>query len=206
MNATDPTADELFATLPVTDTETQRRLHARLVQDAERSGLLDVAYRTLDTPVGRLLLAASERGLVRVAYDMEDHAEVLEALAEKVSPRVMNAPARLDPVVREIEEYFAGTRRRFDVPLDLRLARGFRLGVLEHLAEIGYGRTESYAQVAAATGSPRAVRAVGTACATNPLPVVLPCHRVVRSDGSFGGYVGGPDAKQALLRLEGAAA
>ena len=181
------------------------RLRARLVADAESAGILDVAYRTLDTAVGSLLLAATEQGLVRVAYQCEDHDTVLQALAEKVSPRILNAVSRLDPVARQLEEYFAGTRKAFDVPLDLRLASGFRLEVLSHLPQIGYGHVENYSQVAAAVGSPRAVRAVGSACAKNPLPVVVPCHRVVRADGSYGGYVGGREAKQALLALEGAA-
>jgi len=207
MNAvSEPNASDLFASLPATDLEAQHRLHERLVAAAETEGVLDIAYRTIDTPVGALLLAATDQGLVRVAYDREDHDKVLETLAAKVSPRILLAPARLDRVAQEVEEYFAGTRRMFDVPLDLRLATGFRLGVLAHLSEIAYGRTESYAEVATAAGSPKAVRAVGTACATNPLPVVVPCHRVVRSDGSFGGYVGGADAKHTLLALEAAAA
>lgn len=206
MNATtEPSTGELFADLSDVDTTTRRRLHERLVAAAETEGVLDVAYRTVDTPVGTLLLAATDQGLVRVAYDREGHEKVLEMLAAKVSPRVLEAPARLDHVAHELEQYFAGTRRTFDVPLDLRLATGFRLGVLTHLTHIGYGRTESYAQVAAAAGSPRAVRAVGTACATNPLPLVVPCHRVVRSDGSFGGYAGGTEAKRVLLTLESAA-
>jgi methylated-DNA-[protein]-cysteine S-methyltransferase len=129
---------------------------------------------------------------------------VLAKLAGAVSPRILRAPARLDAVARQLSEYFDGGRRMFDVPLDFRLSNGFRRAVLAHLPAIGYGNTESYAQVAAAAGSPRAVRAVGTACATNPLPVVVPCHRVVRSDGSFGGYVGGEDAKRTLLTLEAA--
>jgi methylated-DNA-[protein]-cysteine S-methyltransferase len=180
------------------------RLRARLVADAEREGILDVAYRTVDTPVGSLLLAATPAGLVRVAYESAGHDDALATLAARVSPRILRAPGRLDPVARQLDEYFAGTRRSFDVPLDLRLASGFRRAVLDHLAEIGYGRTESYAEVATAAGSPRAVRAVGTACAMNPVPVVLPCHRVVRADGSPGGYAGGPDAKQTLLALEAA--
>lgn len=179
-----------------------QRLRDRLAAEADRADLLDVAYRTLDTPVGPLLLAATERGLVRVAYAVEDHDAVLASLAARVSPRVLAAPRRLDAVSGQLAEYFAGRRRSFDVPLDLRLAGGFRRAVLERLGEIHYGRTRSYAQVAAAAGSPRAVRAVGTACATNPLPVVLPCHRVVRSDGSLGGYLGGPEVKRALLELE----
>lgn len=167
--------------------------------------LLDIAYRTVDTPISTLLLAATEVGLVRVAFAREDHDAVLEKLAAKVSPRVLRAPARLDPVVRQLAEYFDGTRQVFDLPLDFQLSTGFRRAVLAHLPEIRYGQTESYAQVAAAAGSPRAVRAVGSACATNPLPVVVPCHRVVRSDGTRGGYVGGEDAKRTLLTLEAAA-
>jgi methylated-DNA-[protein]-cysteine S-methyltransferase len=192
----------LFDALPAIDEAAQARLHARLIARAQRDGLLDVAYRTVATPVGELLLAATGQGLVRVAYPGEGHDAVLARLAEAVSPRILRAPGRLEQASRQLEEYFAGHRTVFELPLDLRLAKGFRRQVLAHLPEIPYGRTESYAQVAAATGSPRAVRAVGTACATNPLPVVVPCHRVVRSDGTFGGYVGGPAAKQALLALE----
>lgn len=186
------------------DENATRRLHERLVAAARQDGLLDVAYRTIDTPVGTLLLAATEHGLVRVAYDREGHDAVLAKLAGLVSPRILRAPARLDPVARQLDEYFAGRRRVFEVPLDLRLSKGFRCAVLAHLPDIAYGRTETYARVASATGNPKAVRAVGTACATNPLPVVVPCHRVVRSDGSFGGYVGGANAKRTLLSLEAA--
>jgi methylated-DNA-[protein]-cysteine S-methyltransferase len=180
------------------------RLHARLVHEADTGDLLDVAYRTIDTPVGALLLAATTAGLVRVAYDVEGHDAVLAGLADRISPRVLRAPARLDNVARQIDEYFAKRRTVFEVPVDLRLAEGFRRNVIEHLREIGYGHRESYATVAAAIGNPRAVRAVGTACAHNPLPVVIPCHRVVRSDGSTGQYVGGPLAKSTLLDLEAA--
>ncbi len=184
------------------DDETLGRLHQKLERAAATDHLLDVAYRTVDSPVGPLLVAATTVGLVRVAYDVEDHDAVLAALADTVSPRVLRAPARLDAAARQLEEYFAKRRTDFDVPVDLRLAAGFRRSVIEHLRDIGYGRRESYAQVAAAVGSPRAVRAVGSACAHNPLPVVIPCHRVVRSDGSTGQYVGGPAAKSALLDLE----
>jgi methylated-DNA-[protein]-cysteine S-methyltransferase len=196
---------DLFAALPEIDEAAQRRLHTRLAAAADQAGILDVAYRTIDTPVGALLLAATGQGLVRVAYAREDHDLVLEQLANRVSPRVLRAPARLDGAARELEEYFAGRRSLFDLPLDLRLARGFRRTVLSHLPEIAYGHTASYAALAAAAGNPRAVRAAATACATNPLPVVVPCHRVVRSDGTIGGYVGGTDAKRALLALEAAA-
>jgi methylated-DNA-[protein]-cysteine S-methyltransferase len=196
--------DDLFAfTAP--DPGTLTRLHARLEQSAESEGLLDVAYRTVDSPVGALLLAATPRGLVRVAYDIEDHDRVLETLAGKVSSRVLRAPKRLDTAARELGEYFAGRRRAFDLPLDMSLSRGFRLLVQQHLPSIGYGQTRSYQQVAELVGNPRAVRAVGTACATNPLPVVVPCHRVLRTDGTPGGYVGGPAAKTTLLNLEAAA-
>lgn len=180
------------------------QLHASLAAAAEDHGVLDLAYRIVETPVGRLLLAATDCGLVRVAYEREDHDRVLEMLASTVSPRILWAPAKLDPLARELDEYFAGRRRTFDVALDLRLSRGFRREVLTHLAEIGYGRIESYTEVAQAAGNPKAVRAVGSACATNPLPVVLPCHRVLRSDGSLGGYVGGLEAKRTLLALEAA--
>jgi methylated-DNA-[protein]-cysteine S-methyltransferase len=193
----------LPGTVPVTDTEL-RVLRDRLAERADAAGLLDVAYRTIDTPVGTLLLAATPDGLVRVAYASEDHDAVLAALAARISPRILAAPRRLDATARELDEYFAGTRRTFDLPLDLRLTTGFRRAVLRQLPGIGYGRTASYATIAAAAGSPRAVRAVGTACATNPLPIVVPCHRVIRSDGSPGRYLGGPAAKQLLLNLEAA--
>ena len=196
---------DLVAALPLAGEDAIRRLHARLVLAAEAEGILDVGYRTIDTPVGSLLLAATNQGLVRVAYARENHDQVLAKLAERISPRSLHAPARLDLFARELDEYFAGARTLFDLPLDFRLSTGFRREVLAHLSEIGYGKTASYASVAQAVGNPRAVRAVGTACATNPLPVVVPCHRVVRSDGTMGGYAGGPEAKHTLLRLEAAA-
>ena len=205
MTATESDDGSPFAGLPGEDPEVLARLHARLVEDARRDGVLDVAYRTLDTPAGQLLLAATDQGLVRVAYAVQDHEAVLRQLADRVSPRILRAPGRLDEAARQIEGYFARRRTSFELPLDWRLSKGFRREVLAHLPAIGYGRTESYAQVAVAAGSPRAVRAVGTACATNPLPLIVPCHRVVRSDGSPGGYAGGPAAKRILLDLEAAA-
>lgn len=181
-------------------------LHQRLATVAAETGVLDVAYRTLDTPIGSLLLAATERGLVRIAFAQEDHETVLQSLSERISPRILHAPTRLDTAAHELEEYFAGRRHAFDLPLDRQLSTGFRATVLVHLSEdLGYGQTASYAQVAQWAGNPRAVRAVGSACATNPLPVVVPCHRVVRSDGSLGGYLGGLGAKSALLTLEATA-
>jgi methylated-DNA-[protein]-cysteine S-methyltransferase len=186
------------------DDQTMGKLHTRLEHAADAGGVLDVAYRTIDTPVGTLLLAATPIGLVRVAYDVEGHDAVLGRLADVVSPRILRSPLRLDMVARQLDEYFAKRRTTFDVPVDLRLTDGFRRSVIEHLRDIGYGDRESYATVAAAVGSPKAVRAVGTACARNPLPVVIPCHRVVRSDGSTGQYAGGPAAKATLLDLEAA--
>jgi methylated-DNA-[protein]-cysteine S-methyltransferase len=179
-----------------------RRLRERLATAAQAEGILDLAYRTVDSPVGPLLLAATDIGLVRVAYSREDHDTVLQTLADRISPRILHAPARLDPAARELDEYFAGTRQTFDLALDWQLSAGFRASVLHRLPDIGYGHTASYATVAALAGNPKAVRAVGTACATNPLPVVIPCHRVVRSDGSMGGYLGGVEAKRTLLTLE----
>lgn len=185
--------------------ETLDALRARLVQRAGEAGLVDVAYRTIDSPVGPLLLAATGQGLVRIAFEREGFDAVLSTLAATLSPRVLEAPRRLDAAATELEEYFAGTRRRFDLPLDHALSSGFRETVQRHLPRIDYGRTLSYAEVAELVGNPRAVRAVGTACATNPLPVVVPCHRVLRADGSLGGYIGGLDAKSALLSLESSA-
>jgi methylated-DNA-[protein]-cysteine S-methyltransferase len=182
------------------------RLHARLAAAAQRDGVLDVGYRVVDSPVGPLLLAATQEGLIRVAFALEGHEAVLQSLADRVSPRILSAPVRLDQAAREIGEYFEGRRHAFDLPLDWRLSAGFRRTVLAHLPDIAYGQTASYSAVAQLAGSPKAVRAVGTACATNPLPVVVPCHRVVRSDGSMGGYRGGPIAKRTLLTLEEAAA
>lgn len=195
---------ELLAPLNSVEPAVMQRLHARLATAAAEQHTLDIGYRTVDSPIGKLLLAATERGMVRVAFESEDHDAVLQLLAERISPRILFSAVRLDPAARELDEYFAGTRHHFDLPLDFSLSRGFRLSVLEHLPQIAYGHTESYAQVALAAGSPRAVRAVGTACATNPLPVIVPCHRVVKSDGSFGNYLGGPEAKRTLLTLEGA--
>ena len=196
--------NELLDAFPVEGSDVDR-LRARLAAAAEAEGILDVAYRTVDTPVGPLLLAATEQGLVRVAYPNQGHDAVLQALADRVSPRVLHAPGRLDPVARQLDDYFAGRRHRFDVPLDWRLSTGFRSTVLHHLAvDVDYGHTASYAALAALAGNPKAVRAVGTACATNPLPVVVPCHRVVRSDGAIGNYAGGVEAKRTLLELEAA--
>ena len=196
---------DLAAQYPVDDNDIAR-LRARLAAAADRDTVLDIAYRTVDSPVGTLLIAATPAGLVRVAFGNESHDGVLQSLSERISPRLLHAPARLDTVARQLDEYFAGRRHSFEVPLDWQLSKGFRRTVLEHLvADIGYGTTASYGTLARLSGSPNAVRAVGTTCATNPIPVVVPCHRVIRSDGTMGNYRGGPAAKRALLALEGVA-
>ena len=196
---------DLTTYYPVDDHDLSR-LHARLAAAAELDNLLDIAYRTVDSPVGPLLIAATPVGLVRVAFSNEGHDDVLQSLSDRISPRLLHAPARLDTVAGQLDEYFAGQRHTFDVPLDWQLSKGFRRVVLEHLAtDIGYGSTASYGTLARLSGSPKAVRAVGTTCATNPIPVVVPCHRVIRSDGAMGNYRGGPAAKRALLDLEGVA-
>lgn len=200
-----PRADEfahrLFDRLDP-DPATRERLHTRLVAAATRDDLLDVVHTTLDSPFGPLLVAATGRGLVKVSFEREGHDRVLEDLATRVGPRVLTDRVRLDDVARQLDEYFAGTRWGFDLHLDLRLAHGFRRDVVTHLPTIGYGHTASYGEVARAVGHPRASRAVGTACARNPLPLVVPCHRVVRADGSPGQYGGGERAKRWLLDLE----
>jgi methylated-DNA-[protein]-cysteine S-methyltransferase len=181
------------------------RLHDRLAAAAQLDGILDVAYRTVDSPVGPLLLASTDAGLVRVAFDNEDHDGVLQTLADRISPRILNVPGRLDGPARQLEEYFGGRRQSFDLELDWRLSAGFRRTVLSHLPDIGYGHTASYAAVARLAGNPNAVRAAASACATNPLPVVVPCHRVIYADGRPGRYRGGEAAKRTLLTLEAAA-
>ena len=180
-------------------------LRSRLTERAEREDLVDVAYRVVDSPIGPLLVAASSTGLVRVAFESEGHDAVLDRLAGQISPRIMRMPARTDDVARQLDEYFAGRRHEFDLPLDLQLVSGFRRTVISHLPDIAYGSTASYKAVAAMAGNPTAGRAVGSACSHNPIPVVVPCHRVVRSDGSIGNYLGGVDAKAALIALESAA-
>jgi methylated-DNA-[protein]-cysteine S-methyltransferase len=179
-------------------------LDRRLAERAAAEGLLDVAYATVDSPLGPLVVAATPRGLVRLAYaDFKLDADVLDELSRKLSPRILEAPARLDGVRRELDEYFEGRRTGFDVPIDWALTRGFTSAVLRATARIGFGQTSTYAEVATRAGSPRAVRAAGNALGSNPLPVVVPCHRVLRTGGALGGYTGGLERKEFLLRLEG---
>jgi methylated-DNA-[protein]-cysteine S-methyltransferase len=175
----------------------------RLAERASKEGLLDVAYTTTDSPFGPLLLASSRRGLVRLGLPNQDTDELLEELAERVSPRVLEAPARFEETRRELDLYFEGKLDHFELPLDWSLSDGFRLKVQRAIARIPYGETRNYREMATIAGNERAVRAAGTACGRNPLPVVVPCHRVLRSGGGLGGYGGGLEMKRGLLELEG---
>lgn len=175
----------------------------RLSDRAEAEDLLDVAYTTADSPFGPLLLAATPRGLVRVSLPAYDPEETLEELAARISPRVLEAPARLDEARRKLDLYFEGNLTEFDLPLDWSLSDGFRKKVQRAIHRIPYGQTRSYTEVARSAGNEWAVRAAGTACGSNPIPIVVPCHRVLRSGGALGGYGGGLPMKEALLRLEG---
>ncbi len=175
----------------------------QLAARASAEGLLDVAYARTDSPFGPLLLATTPKGLVRVGLPNQDADELLIDLARRVSPRVLEAPGKLDEARRELDLYFEGGLTEFDLPLDWQLSRDFRRKVLRAIARIPYGQTRSYTQMATSAGNERAVRAAGTACGTNPLPLVVPCHRVLRSGGALGGYGGGLPMKEGLLRLEG---
>ena len=175
----------------------------RMRERAAAEGLLDVAYTTADSPYGPLLLASTPKGLVRVGLPNQDYDKLLEELARKVSPRVLEAAAPLDEARRELDRYFAGERERFELPLDWSLTGGFQLKVQRQINRIPYGQTRTYTEMARRAGNERAVRAAGTACGRNPLPVVVPCHRVLRSSGGLGGYGGGLPMKEGLLALEG---
>lgn len=174
-----------------------------LTKRAQEEDLLDVAYATVDSPFGPLLLAATPRGLVKVSLPGYDPEETLEDLAARVSPRVLEAPARLDDARRELDLYFDGKLTEFDLALDWQLTGGFRGRVQKAINRIPYGQTRSYTEMARRAGNERAVRAAGTACGSNPIPVVVPCHRVLRSGGALGGYGGGLPMKEGLLKLEG---
>jgi methylated-DNA-[protein]-cysteine S-methyltransferase len=175
-----------------------------IVDAAAAAGLLDVAYARLDSPVGTLVLASTPQGLARLAYVDEGREDaVMQEIAARLSPRMLSAPRRLDQPRRELDEYFAGRRRAFDLALDLRLLSDFTRRILAATAEIPYGAVSTYKEVATAAGSPRGSRAAGNALGANPLPIVLPCHRVLHSGGGLGGYTGGLERKRALLAIEG---
>jgi methylated-DNA-[protein]-cysteine S-methyltransferase len=186
---------------------TWERLRRDLAGAAERSGLIDVAFEHHDTPLGIIIVGATRDGLVRVGLPLEDSDDVLQQLAERVSPRVLRGSRdSLVQTRRQLDEYFAHERRQFAIPLDWRLATGFRREVLRATEQIPYGETASYRDVATRAGSPNAVRAAGSALATNPLPIVVPCHRVLRTGGGLGQYRGGAEAKARLLSLEASSA
>jgi len=174
----------------------------RFVERAQAKHLIDVAVTTMDSPIGPLLLMATPKGLVRIAFESENRDDVLGEVAEQLSPRILEAPRRLDPVRRELEKYFEGKLKDFDVPLDWSLTGEFARRVLRRTARIPYGSVASYGDVAVGIGTPRAARAVGNALGSNPIPVVVPCHRVVRTGGAIGGYGGGLTRKRFLLDLE----
>jgi methylated-DNA-[protein]-cysteine S-methyltransferase len=175
----------------------------RLADRADDEGLLDVAYTMSDSPFGPLLLAATPRGLVKLSLPGHDPEEALDDLAARISPRLLEAPARLDEARRELDLYFEGKLTEFGLPLDWQLSRDFRRRALRAIDRIPYGKTRSYTEIARSAGNERAVRAAGTACGANPIPIVVPCHRVLRSSGALGGYGGGLPMKEALLELEG---
>ena len=186
--------------MPVTVSDT---LDRRFREAASAEGLVDVAYDVTDSPVGQLLLAVSERGLCRISYDPETERE-LESLARGFGVRVLRSPKPLDPVRRELDEYFEGKRRTFDLPLDVSPIHGFNREVLDALVRVPYGELTTYGTLAKEVGRPKAARAVGGFMNRNPIPIVLPCHRVVGASGSLVGYAGGLERKEQLLRLEGA--
>jgi methylated-DNA-[protein]-cysteine S-methyltransferase len=179
------------------------RLQAAVARRAAAEGLLDVAYGTYDSPLGRLTVMVTPRGLVRLSYPGEQVPAQLDEIAARVSPRILEAPEQTDPVRRQLDEYFGGERHAFDVPIDWRLVRGFAGNVLRATARIPFGAVSSYRDVATAAGSPNAYRAAGNALGSNPIPIVVPCHRVLHAGGGLGGYTGGLERKRFLLTLEG---
>ena len=179
-------------------------LASAIAERGAGDGLVEVAFTTVETPIGELLLASTDEGLVRVGWSADDRDWILEGLAASIGPRILELPARLDDVRRQLDEYFEGERRQFDLELDWRLSGGFVRKVLEATWAIPFGQTRSYSEMATAAGSPRAFRAAGSALGANPIPVIVPCHRVLRSGGALGGYGGGLPVKRQLLELEGA--
>ena len=181
----------------------EARLMAALRSRAADEGLLDVAFAPMDSPLGELLVFATPRGVLKISYETEGAGEALDEVAERVSPRILNAPERTDEVRRELDEYFTAARREFDVPVDWSLVRGFAQGVLRATAKVPFGQTTTYRLMAEAAGSPRASRAAGNALGSNPIPIVVPCHRVLHAGGGLGGYSVGLERKKALLTIEG---
>ena len=197
---------EIRATTGRSYAEAAEEAARRLARQAGAVGLIDVAYAEMDSPFGTLLMATTPKGLVRLAYPEEERDGALEELAAKVSPRLLQAPERLDEVRRQLDDYFEGRRTGFDLEVDYALRRGFVRRVLRATARIPYGDVATYRVVAGRAGNAKAVRAAGNALGSNPVPIVVPCHRVVRTGGGLGGYAGGLDRKRFLLQLEGALA
>ena len=195
-------ADDLTRALGASDEAAAERAARLFAARAEREGLIDVAYATVDSPLGPLLALATERGLLMLSYTDETVDAKLARVAARVSPRILEAPGRLDAARRELDEYFSGRRRRFGIPIDWSLISGYARAVLEATSAIPYGGAMSYGEVSAAAGSPRGARATGNALGSNPIPIVIPCHRVLGSGGAIGGYTGGLDRKRFLLALE----
>ncbi|MBS1860782.1 MAG: methylated-DNA--[protein]-cysteine S-methyltransferase [Actinobacteria bacterium] len=187
---------------PTTETREMKKAIEGLRKRAAAEGLLDVAYATADSPFGTLLLAKTPQGLVRIGLPGEDAEALLIELAGRISPRVVEAPTGLDEERRELDDYFAGRRHAFELPIDWQLSHGFHLRARQEIAAIPYGQTRTYTDLAREAGNERAVRAAGSACSRNPIPLVVPCHRVLRSDGSLGGYAGGLAMKEKLLQME----
>jgi methylated-DNA-[protein]-cysteine S-methyltransferase len=202
---TDPTEKALKQALrAATSEQALASANAKLVERAEREGLVEVAYGSVDSPYGDLFLAMTEAGVVKLGLPRLGTDGLLEELSEAISPRLLAAPKRLDGARRELDAYFEGTLTRFETPVDWRLSRGFTDKVLHVVARIPYGSTLSYGEVAERAGNPRAFRAAGTACGANPVPLIVPCHRVVQAGGKPGNYGGGPEMKLGLLEMEGA--
>jgi methylated-DNA-[protein]-cysteine S-methyltransferase len=174
----------------------------RFATRAAGQGVADVSYATVDSPIGRLLAAVTRQGLVRLGFPSESHDGILEGLSQRISPRVVEAPGQVDDVRRQLDEYFAGSRQQFTVPLDWALMQGFARSVLQRTNEIPYGQVRTYREVAALAGNAKASRAAGNALGSNPIPIIVPCHRVLRTGGALGGYGGGLEVKRLLLDLE----
>jgi len=201
---TDDLERRLAGSAPRTDPVDPERVRAALARRAAAEGLLDVAYATHDSPLGQLTVVVTPRGLLQLSYAGEAIEAQLDEIAERISPRILAAPERTDEVRRQLDEYFAGARRGFDLPVDWRLVRGFAGAVLRATANIPFGDVSTYREVATEAGSPNAYRAAGNALGSNPIPIVVPCHRVLHAGGGLGGYTGGLDRKRYLLTLEGA--
>ncbi len=186
----------------ITDHDYMSSAREALVARAATERLVDVTYDVTDSPVGQLLVALTPTGVVRIAFENEQHDRVLESLAERISPRILKSATSTNDLRRELDEYFDGKRALFSAAIDWLLVSGFQRAVLDATQRLPYGSTVNYGEIASAAGNPKAVRAAGTALGKNPVPIVIPCHRILRADGSLGGYLGGVEAKKALLDSE----